>query len=221
MLIKVCGLRDKDNVEELIKKGSPDLLGMIFYENSKRFIGDRPFVIDGISNSIPHVGVFVNASLEHILQMRKVFGFDWVQLHGDEDLTYVAALRAKEDLKIIKVFRITDHIEVDAMKPFEPYVDYFLFDTQTTAYGGSGKQFDWQVLDQYDLETPFILSGGIDLEHVSEVLSFYRNTSLMAGVDINSKFETAPGIKDPDKVAKFIKIIRENTHNQTSYDRNR
>jgi len=221
MLIKVCGLRETGNVQELLNKGVPDLLGMIFYENSQRYIGDIPFEIGENFNQISKVGVFVNADIEHIIEMQEAFGFNWVQLHGDENIAYVAALKAKVDIKVIKVFRITDSLDLEAIKPFEPFVNYFLFDTRTAAYGGSGKQFDWQVLKLYDLETPYILSGGIDLGQAEEIVSLHNNSPQMAGVDINSKFETAPGIKDPDKVAKFIKLIREKTHNQTSYDRNR
>lgn len=221
MLIKVCGLRETGNVKELINKGAPDLLGMIFYEKSSRYIGAMPFEIGETSIEIPKVGVFVNASIEHIMELQQEFGFKWVQLHGDEDIAYVADLKVIANMKIIKVFRVTDKIDLEALKPFEYLVDYFLFDTQTSAYGGSGKQFDWKILLQYNLKTPYILSGGIDLEHVEEILSLYQKSPQMAGVDINSKFETAPGVKNPDKVAKFINTIRENTHNQSSYDRNR
>lgn len=222
MLIKVCGLKDKGNVEDILSKQSPDLLGMIFYEKSQRFIGTKPLLIDqSLNQNIPKVGVFVNSSIEHIIDMQLLFGFEWVQLHGDEDIVFIAGLKDKIDLKVIKVFRVTDSINLDEIRPYEPLSDYFLFDTQTTNYGGSGKQFDWKILEGYNLDTPFILSGGIDIEHTEEILSLYRKNEKMAGIDINSKFEIEPGIKDPDKVARFINTIRENTINQISYDRNR
>jgi phosphoribosylanthranilate isomerase len=214
MLIKVCGLKETANVKELLKKGTPDLLGMIFYEKSKRYIGDESFEIGETSSHISKVGVFVNASIEQIIQMQQAFGLEWVQLHGDEDLEYISVLRTQTNMKIIKVFRVEDKIDLEAVKPFGPFVDYFLFDTQTAAYGGSGNRFDWQALEQYNLETPFIVSGGIDLEHVSEITALFKKIPQMAGVDINSKFETAPGIKDPEKVARFINIIRENKIDQ-------
>jgi len=220
MLIKVCGLKDSKNVEELLSRQTPDLLGMIFYEKSQRFIGSKPLNITPVSD-IPKVGVFVNASIQHIIDKHKIYGFTWVQLHGDEEIAFVTYLKEKLDVKIIKVFRVTDRIDEDELRPFEAIVDYFLFDTQTTQYGGSGKQFDWGVLKEYSLATPFILSGGIDLEHTGELLSIYKSNPRMAGVDINSKFETEPGFKDPDKVANFIKILREKSTNQISYDRNR
>lgn len=210
MLVKVCGLKDKSNIEQLLSKESPDLMGIIFYERSQRYIGMNPL---SIRTDIPKVGVFVNASIQEIIDRQEAFGLEWVQLHGDEDIAFIASLKDKLDVKIIKVFRITDKIDLDEMRPFEHLVDYFLFDTQTTKYGGSGKQFDWKVLEKYDLDTPFILSGGIDLEHAEEILSIYRKSPKMAGVDINSKFEIEPGIKDPDKVARFINTIRENTNN--------
>ncbi|HSJ69223.1 MAG TPA: phosphoribosylanthranilate isomerase [Anditalea sp.] len=222
MLIKVCGLKDKYNVEEILSKQSPDLLGMIFYEKSQRFVGTKPLLLDRpISKDIPKVGVFVNSGIEHIIDMQLLFGFEWVQLHGDEDIAFIASLKDKIDIKVIKVFRVSGNINLDEIKPFEPLADYFLFDTQTTHYGGSGKQFDWKVLEEYNLDTPFILSGGIDIQHTEEILTLYRKNSKMAGVDINSKFELEPGLKDPDKVARFINAIRENTINQISYDRNR
>lgn len=222
MLIKVCGLKDKDNVEELLSKQSPDLLGMIFYEKSQRYIGKKPLSIDqSIIKGIPKVGVFVNTSIGHIIEMQQIFGFEWVQLHGDEDIAFIGRLKEKTDIKVIKVFRVTDCIDLDEIKSYESLVDYFLFDTQTIDYGGSGKQFDWTVLEDYNSATPFILSGGIDIEHTEEILSLYRKNPKMAGIDINSKFETEPGVKDPDKVARFINIIRKNTINQIRYDRNR
>jgi len=211
MLIKVCGLKDKDNVEDILSNQPPDLLGMIFYEKSERYIGTAPILKE---KNIPKVGVFVNASIKHITEMQKAFGFDWVQLHGDEDIAFISELKAGLSVKIIKVFRVSDEIDFKELIRFEPLVDYFLFDTQTTKYGGSGKQFDWKVLEGYNLTTPFILSGGIDLEHSEEVLSVYRKNPKMVGVDINSKFEIRPGIKDSGKVARFIDIIRENTINQ-------
>lgn len=222
MLIKVCGLKDKNNVEELLSKGSPDLLGMIFYEKSGRYIGTKPLSLnEAVAKNIPTVGVFVNASLQHIIKQQQAFGFTWVQLHGDEDFDFVKALKEAIDIKIIKVFRVTDRIDEDELKPFEAIVDYFLFDTETAQYGGSGKQFDWGVLSGYSLTTPYILSGGIDIEHAAEVVSISKKSPKMAGVDINSKFEIEPGVKDPDKVAEFINTIRENTNNGISYDRNR
>jgi len=214
MLIKVCGLRETGNVKALLGKASPDLMGMIFYEKSKRFIGEKPFELGEKMHPISKVGVFVDATIDHILTMQQVFGLEWVQLHGDEDLEYIASLKSQTDMKIIKVFRVEDKIDLEVVKPFGPFVDYFLFDTQTAAYGGSGNRFDWQALEHYNLETPFILSGGIDLEHVGEITALFKKIPQMAGVDINSKFETAPGIKDPEKVARFINIIRENKIDQ-------
>jgi len=218
MLVKVCGLIDEGNVKEILADLSPDFLGMIFYDKSQRYIGTEPFSTE---KEIPKVGVFVNAEIDHIIKKKKLFEFGWVQLHGDEDIAFITDLKEQIDIKVIKVFRVTDRIDLEVLKLFEPLVDYFLFDTQTVQYGGSGIQFNWAILKDYNLETPFILSGGIDLEHAQAVLSIYKENPKMAGVDINSKFETEPGIKDPEKVAKFIKLIRDNTINRISYDRNR
>ncbi|KEO73902.1 phosphoribosylanthranilate isomerase [Anditalea andensis] len=222
MLIKVCGLKDTDNVEKLLSPQCPDLLGMIFYEKSQRYIGSIPFTVRGeVNRPIATVGVFVNTDIDVIIDRQRIFGFGWVQLHGDEAVSYIRELRERTDLKIIKVFRVSDKLDENKMAPYEPWVDYFLFDTQTPQYGGSGYTFDWQILEAYSLNTPFILSGGIDLGHTTGLISMYNSHPKMAGIDINSRFETIPGIKDPDKVAQFINIIRENTTNQISYDRNR
>lgn len=209
MLIKVCGLREEENLAQIISSYAPDFIGMIFYEKSLRYVGedaDELIVPEGISK----VGVFVNASLDMIIAQHRIQNFDFVQLHGSESVGFVAILVEQILIKVIKVFSIADKINVEEMKPYEPYIAYFLFDTQTAAFGGSGRKFDWQVLEEYNLETPYILSGGLDIDQVQEIISFSQKQPKMAGVDINSKFETAPGLKDPEKVIQFIKKIRNN-----------
>jgi len=222
MLIKVCGLREGENVEQLLRKGVPDMLGMIFYEKSPRFVeagASKP--MKSSYPAISKVGVFVNASIEKIKEAKEKYPFEIVQLHGDESSQFVAALKEDLAIKVIKVFQVSDKIDLEKMIPFEGLVDFFLFDTQTSAYGGSGKKFDWRALESYSLKTPYLLSGGIDLEHVEEIISFSKSNPKMVGVDINSKFELNPGLKDPEKAGRFINLIREKTINQIDYDRNR
>lgn len=192
--LKVCGMRDPDNVRRLIAL-RPDFIGFIFYKKSPRFV-DEPDedMIARIPISIKKVGVFVNEELDTVLKLYNKFGLDYVQLHGDEDLDFVKELKEK-GVGIIKVFRLLDSLPY-SLGQFSEYSDYFLFDTATPAYGGSGRHFDWSILRNYNLDTPFLLSGGINLNDVDEI----RNLGLdqIEGIDVNSKFELLPGLKDID-----------------------
>jgi phosphoribosylanthranilate isomerase len=211
MLIKVCGLKNGDNVAELLDKCEPDLLGMIFYEKSPRYIGRQR----SAENRFPElkgqqkVGVFVNCSVEEIGKMQQEFGFEYVQLHGDEDVKFVESLKSFLKIKVIKVFRVGQTLDVEMVREFEGLADYYLFDTATAAFGGSGKRFDWALLGGYPFETPYLLSGGISEEDVDLLLTFYNNNPHMVGIDINSRFETEPGIKDPEKISAFIQRLKE------------
>lgn len=211
MLVKVCGLREESNVAQIISRDAPDFIGMIFYDKSPRYVGGNSAGLASIPG-IPKVGVFVNASIDEIKEQQETYKFDYVQLHGNESLEFVINLKEQTSLKVIKVCSVSDRINLEELRPFEPYIEYFLFDTQTAAHGGSGRKFDWQVLEEYNLDIPYILSGGLDLEHAEEIISFYQQHPKMAGVDINSKFEISPGLKDTEIVKRFIKTIREKTN---------
>ncbi|RFS21087.1 phosphoribosylanthranilate isomerase [Chitinophaga silvatica] len=209
MQIKVCGITKISDLKSLVDN-KVDYAGLIFYERSPRFAGNK---IDARSvretTDIKKVGVFVNASLEQILRTVKDYGLDMVQLHGDESPEFSAAVR--EHVKVIKAFRIGEDMEWEAMlTPFLPVTDYFLFDTAApNSYGGTGKQFNWQLLSDYPFNHPFLLSGGITPNQAEELLSL--DLPAMFAVDVNSKFEDSPGVKNIPLVTHFVKQIQSST----------
>jgi phosphoribosylanthranilate isomerase len=200
MIIKVCGMKEDQNILGLDKL-QPDFIGLIFYEKSPRFIGENPIP----KTNAKKVGVFVNSSLEEIIFQAQKLDFNYVQLHGDEDISLAKSLQEK-GYKVIKNFSIADKIDNEVMKIWQPFCEYFLFDTKGKSYGGTGEKFNWNILENYNLETPFILSGGIAPEDVSEIKK--NKHKAFAGIDLNSKFEIAPGIKNIEKLKLFIDEIR-------------
>jgi phosphoribosylanthranilate isomerase len=205
MLIKICGMRDSANIQEVASL-KPDLMGFIFYPKSKRYVGEdfNPNIVHNLMPEVLTTGVFVNVEIEHMLSITKKYRFDFVQLHGNESPAYCK--EAQEEVKVLKAFGIHNEFDWSALEPYQKYCDYFLFDTSTKDYGGSGQKFDWNMLDQYKLQHPFFLSGGIssdDSLNIRNIKSRY-----MAGIDINSKFEITPGLKDLPLLNEFIKKIR-------------
>jgi len=203
--IKVCGMREPENIRA-VTAFLPDYLGFIFYKDSKRFAGDMPA---GIKADIPayvnKVGVFVDEKEDNLLKICSDYGIGTVQLHGKESPEYCEKL-AEKGLKIIKAIRIGKQMNTADLLPYRDACSYFLFDTQTEAYGGSGKQFNWALLKAYTLEIPFFLSGGVDPDDAERV----RNIAhpMLFGVDINSRFEKSPGVKHTETVERFITAIR-------------
>ncbi|MFH1005376.1 MAG: phosphoribosylanthranilate isomerase [Bacteroidota bacterium] len=195
MKLKICGMKYADNIREVAKL-SPDFMGFIFYPYSKRFVGYN-FVMPEITFSIKKVGVFVNDSIENILNKVKKYKLDFVQLHGNESVEFCK--RTGEKVKIIKAFGIDEQFNFSALNEYENCCEYFLLDTKTKEYGGSGKSFDKNFLKHYKSQKPFFLSGGIDLEEVSIL-----NTSNLFAIDVNSKFEISPGVKDINKLSLLI-----------------
>lgn len=201
--LKVCGMSDPLNIQGLVDL-SPDFIGFIFYEKSPRFNPRlEQALISSIPNRIKTVGVFVDESFHSILKIVRRFGLDYVQLHGDEDLEFSKKIK-ESGVKIIKVFRVSDSLPSDVSQ-YEGIADYLLFDTATVDYGGSGKQFEWDILKQYDLEIPFLLSGGIDISDIGKIKSM--NLPRMVGIDVNSRFELEPGLKDLKQVKELKAIL--------------
>ncbi len=223
MKIKVCGLREPDNITALAKL-PVDMMGFIFYEKSLRFAGKKLAqwlaLEGGALEGIKRVGVFVNAEVEDVLNHVHDFELDFVQLHGNESPEYCQLLRnlwestSMRKAKLIKAFRVDEGFDFDQVSPFTSHCAYFLFDTKGQEYGGTGEQFDWKLLGNYHGVTPFILSGGIGPETVDDVLGF-RHPQLY-GIDINSRFEQEPGIKDIEKVAQFVTALKNGIKNQTT-----
>ncbi|WP_431294862.1 phosphoribosylanthranilate isomerase [Pedobacter sp. P26] len=204
--LKVCGMRLAANIAAVAEL-QPDYLGFIFYEKSPRLISDvSTELIKYIPSEIKTVGVFVNEELEKVKDKVNTLKLKAVQLHGSESPEYCAALKtAFGSLEVIKAFGIDEDFDFSGLEAYLNVVDYFLFDTKTKAHGGSGKTFDWSVLDRYAYTKPYFLSGGIDLEH-TEAIKNMQDERLYA-LDINSRFEMEPGLKDAEKIEEFIKAM--------------
>jgi phosphoribosylanthranilate isomerase len=202
MKLKVCGMRDPENVRQLYHQINPDWMGLIFYPPSPRYVDD---IYSDVLKDIPitKVGVFVDMDWRAIQDKVSAFSLSILQLHGKESADQVKRIKKKIGLPIIKVISVNDKIDWKELEAYLPYVDYFLFDTFTQAYGGSGKTFNWELMLGYPYEKPFLLSGGISLEHVELIKGLLPKIPQMAGIDINSKFEIEPGLKDIDMIYRL------------------
>ncbi len=202
LLVKVCGMRESASVAAVTGL-DPDFMGFIFAPSSPRYAGDAltPGLVRGLPDRIQRVGVFVNETTANIEATTCRFALGWAQLHGQEPPAQCAALQAV-GLRVIKAFGVGEAFDFQQLGPYAPHVDYFLFDTQGPAPGGNGRVFDWRVLEKYDLPVPYLLAGGLCPEH-APALRALRLPGL-AGVDVNSGVETAPGVKDPARVAAFL-----------------
>lgn len=188
-----------------------DYIGFIFYPASPRYVGNklRPEQIKAITGPFKKVGVFVNAEKEEILRTVEDCGLDMVQLHGDE--APLLCEKIAENIPVIKAFRLLNNDDVlYKIVPYREIVDYFLFDTNTKSFGGSGRRFDWNILEDLPLEKPFFLSGGISEEHLPDLKVFGELSvaKSLISLDINSCFETRPGFKDLGKIRAFIQQLK-------------
>lgn len=226
MIIKVCGMRDAANIKE-VSQLDIDWMGFIFFPKSSRyvrqinsnagFIPDYPSLHnkDGDEPSpkkIKRVGVFVDDMPQNIVTRVVNFRLDIVQLHGSENAIMIDNLRRTlepdihKGIKIMKALSVASAADVEKYKDYEGHVDYFLFDTKTPLKGGSGNKFDWSVLDAYDGKTPFLLSGGTGPDDVERIREF--NHPKCIGIDVNSRFETVPGVKDAALLKSFVEALR-------------
>ncbi len=185
----------------------PDYLGFIFYKGSKRYFdGEMP----DLSSGIKRVGVFVNESISVINELIEKHGLNGVQLHGDESVHFCEALKASNepDLDIIKAFAIAEGFDFSSLKNYINACDYFLFDTKGKERGGNGTLFDWKLLKQYPFNKPFFLSGGIGLGETDRVVSFLKSplSDHCYALDVNSRFESEPGMKKVEELKKFIEL---------------
>ena len=199
MIIKVCGMREADNIHEVEALGI-DWLGLIFWPKSSRFVSQRP---EYLPNQVKRVGVFVDEEAGRVMQTADEYGLDLIQLHGHESPEYLSLLKGH---RIIKAFNIAIPSDFRDTTPYEGLADYFLFDTKGKQVGGNGEKFDWSVLSSYKGSTPFLLSGGIGPEDVEEVKAI--NHPKCIGIDLNSRFEITPGLKDIDKIKRFLEKVK-------------
>jgi phosphoribosylanthranilate isomerase len=201
MQIKVCGMKNPENMRALAELPI-DMMGLIFYEKSPRYVPDEEAAgIRALSLTIPKVGVFVDSSQAIVLDKIEQFDLQFVQLHGNESPEFCRKLR-KEGIPIIKAFQIKTAEDLKTCLLYEGCCDYFLFDTPTAKYGGSGNKFDWEMLSAYTGTTPFILSGGIAPEDAEAIRQL--NFPQLFAIDLNSRFETAPGVKDINSIKQFL-----------------
>ena len=223
MKLKVCGLTKMDQIQELISLNT-NFLGFIFYEKSPRFVLNH-LSLKEISeiNHQGKVGVFVNETVEKISEISEKAKLSFIQLHGDEDEKFILQLRQilGNNIKIIKVIRIGNQSFDELQKTINQQpstVNYLLFDTDSKAFGGTGKTFDWQILNEIEIPIPYFLSGGISLENIKNLQNFVKvnmreNKTLTKlntpfALDINSKFEIEPGIKNLEKIKTFKSLLK-------------
>lgn len=234
MIIKVCGLRDGENIRQVAALGV-DWIGMVFWDKSPRnvtmipthagIIPDRaPATNDSAATPLPskvggggcnsplRVGVFVDEMAQNIITRAVNFRLDIIQLHGHETPTLIRNLRATLDpdlrpgIKIMKAISVSCRDDIAAYRTYADCVDYLLFDTKCPTAGGSGQQFDWQMLDAYDGDLPFLLSGGIGPGDAERIKAFHHPRCI--GIDLNSRFELEPGLKDVEALRTFIERIK-------------
>ena len=204
-LIKVCGMREPENIR-CVEALDVDCLGFIFYDRSPRYVPDRRAYIEAITGCKKiKVGVFVNESVEMMIDKGMLFKLNIIQLHGDETPDVCCEL-GERGYAVIKAFPIASATDFQHTALYRYCCDYFLFDTKSAAYGGSGSRFDWHLLDAYQGETPFLLSGGLTPDCVDEIK--HLKHPQLAGIDLNSGFEISPALKDTDKLEKFIEDFR-------------
>ncbi|GAB2982005.1 phosphoribosylanthranilate isomerase [Mucilaginibacter puniceus] len=206
MKIKVCGLRD--NIEAVAAL-APDYIGFICYEPSPRYVKDIPVdLLAKLPSSVYKTAVFVDEKEETINGLIDTFGFNAIQLHGNESPDFANSFRDK--VTVFKAFGVNADFDFEELTHYANKVDYFLFDTKTDLHGGSGKTFDWSILDNYTLNVPFFLSGGLSLDNLAEVKTITHPQFF--GVDLNSKFETSPGVKDIEKLKKAFNMLNNRTN---------
>lgn len=205
MKIKVCGMRENQNIQELVAL-NPDYIGFIFYPKSSRYVVGKldENIVKKIPSSVQKVGVFVNASFLEIQSYVEEYQLDVLQLHGKETPEECEALKSL-NLPIIKAFSVGENFDFTQLTPYQKVCNFFLFDTKGKEYGGNGLTFDWKILEDYDNSKPFFLSGGLDAQNISQVSEL--SSLNLYGVDVNSKFEIEPAYKN-------ISLLKESVFKQ-------
>ena len=203
MIIKVCGMRNSDNIRAVEALGI-DWMGFIFYPKSPRYVNAVPGYLP---QEVKRVGVFVNEVPDVVSLHVKKFGLSIVQLHGTEDAPYIGHIRALcPGITVIKALNIASAQDLEHATPYYGMVDYLLFDTKAKLAGGNGTQFDWSILESYNGTLPFILSGGIGPDDAERINTFRH--PMMAGIDLNSLFESSLALKDTDSLTTFLSQLK-------------
>ena len=204
MRLKVCGMRELENISALSEL-DPNYIGFIFWSESSRFVDKKTPPLD---KKIIKTGVFVDATFDYILNKIKDHQLDAVQLHGQESSSYCKVIK-DYGLKVIKSFSIKNTFDFNTLEDYENSCDYYLFDTKGKLPGGNGFTFDWKILNEYPSQKPFFLSGGIGVDNLNEIKKLVKTKLPIHAIDVNSKFETAPGNKNIELLKKFKKEIDE------------
>ena len=195
-------MRDAKNIREVESVGI-DMMGFIYWERSPRFVSEVPTYLP----KCKRVGVFVNPTLDYIQQYIEAFDFSYIQLHGNESPEFCQAVREKTGCKVIKAISISSEEALALASGYEGFCDLLLFDTKCKTVGGSGQQFNWDILSDYRGSLPFLLSGGIGPADTERLIKWHHPKCI--GFDINSRFELEPGIKETEKIKTFISTIRQ------------
>ena len=203
--IKICGMKEPGNIRE-ISRLNPDYMGFIFYPGSKRYAGNlSPADLEHLPNAFDKVAVFVNASREEIIFTCRAYSIRILQLHGDEPPEYCRSFM-EEGFRVIKAFRIGRSMDAKVMDRYAKSCDLFLLDTSAEGYGGTGKKFNWKHLERFHSPVPFFLSGGIGPGDAGRIMEM--DIPQLQGVDLNSRFEIRPGVKNKNDLETFIRRIR-------------
>jgi phosphoribosylanthranilate isomerase len=226
MKIKICGMRNPSNIEAVAALPI-HFMGFIFYDKSPRYVAPS----DDIStcpDDLTKVGVFVNADIDFVLHKMDAYDLDAVQLHGSETPQYIEDLAnkmwskmrfvANSDIEIIKAFPVDSAFDFETVKPYQELVKYFLFDTKTPQHGGAGVKFDWSILERYDSEVPFLLAGGISENDIEAIAQLKSQNPQLYGLDLNSKFETEPALKNVEKLESFLSGLNRATAQKDATD---
>jgi len=221
MKLKVCGMKYRENIKAAAEL-QPNYLGFIFYRKSTRYFSGK---IPELPKSTKKVGVFVDASLSRIVLKIAKHGLDAIQLHGNESPEFCKSFKKSEiikgikrgvdfkhQFKVIKAFKIDSDFDFSQLKEYEKVCDYFLFDTKGKLPGGNGYAFDWKILENYKLSKPYFLSGGIGLEEDKKIKEFIKQPAAKYcyAIDVNSRFEIEPGLKNIDIIKEFKTTLNQN-----------
>ena len=209
MIIKVCGMRDAQNIRE-VESLRPDMMGFMFWAGSKRYVSSKPDYLPDLCR----VGVFVNPEPEYVKEKALEYGLDRIQLHGTETPKFCSTIRLITGLPVMKAISVESAQDFGQCSNYEQEdaVDMFLFDTKCSGWGGSGQEFDWSLLESYKGSKPFLLAGGIGPGMEQKILGIRHKQ--FRGIDLNSRFETEPALKEINKLSLFINNIR-------SYEQNK
>jgi phosphoribosylanthranilate isomerase len=207
MKIKVCGLKYPVNIKAVTDL-EPDYVGFIYYNRSPRFVGNIAVGdLASLPSQIIKTGVFVDEDAQEISRFINLYGFDAIQLHGKESAEFAASFKGK--VQVLKAFGLDENFDFEQLNAYVGKVNYFLFDTKTDSHGGSGKTFNWTILDNYKLDVPFFLSGGLSLDNLEQVTNIKHPQ--FYGVDLNSRFEKEPGLKDIEKLKQAFSLLKQHT----------